>query len=118
MGHLAMGHLHRYTGNDGPLGQPDGGPTRSWVMPHFNPHKDAPAVLGFDESIDWYCSNSGGYEGNLAWHHAHNCVEANANILSLHGFAIPYNLCRNLEWRVPAGFERAPIPLVYFHGAS
>ena len=61
----------------------------------------APALLGFDESIDEYCA-----EGIDGWSqgmgHAERCVKANLNILSLYGTRVPYNICRNLEWQVCA----------------
>ena len=84
-----------YTGNGGGLGEVDGGPSKNWVHPHFT--KAAPALLGFDESIDWYCGSRNG-KGN----HAEACVEANVNILSLYGDRIPYNICRNVEWQLCA----------------
>ena len=87
-----------YTGNEGSLGQRGGGPTRDWVQPHFRDWDNAVAVLGFDEDIDRYCFAHGGHDGQ----HARRCVEANANILSLYGNEIPYNICRNLEWQVCA----------------
>lgn len=95
-----------YTGNDGGLGQTNGGPTQSWVTPHFtSPH--APALLGFDENIDDYCGEQSGtqysYEG-----HAQRCVRANVNILSIYGETIPYNVCRNLEWMTCAAMGRLP----------
>lgn len=72
-----------YEGNEGDLGRD--GPTKQWVHPHFT--SSAPALLGFDEGIDWYCGSRGG-RGN----HAETCVSANINILSLYG---EYNICRN-----------------------
>ena len=91
-----------YTGNGGRLGQTGGGPSKRYVDPHFT--QNAPALLGFDESIDWYCNAHGGRGGN----HAENCVHAQVNILSLYGNQIPYNVCRNLEWQVCAAKGTLP----------
>jgi hypothetical protein len=85
-----------YTGNHGGLGRVDGGPTEEWVRPHFT--AAAPALLGFDESIEAFCTARGGRHG-----HAEMCVEVNHNILSLYGNAIRYNTCRNLEWQSVCG---------------
>jgi len=82
-----------YSGNSGDLGKVFGGPFQAWVWPHFS--ENAPALLGFDESIDWYCTSHGG-----SGQHAAACVMANVNILSLYGDRIPYNICRNFEWQV------------------
>ena len=82
-----------YSGNGGDLGKVFGGPSQAWVWPHFS--DNAPALLGFDESIDWYCTSHGG-----SGQHAEACVQANVNILSLYGDRIPYNICRNFEWQV------------------
>ena len=91
-----------YEGNKGPLGA-------SGQVPSFS--ADAPAVLGFDETIDAFCGraekkNSGKYKD--AWDHAKNCVQANLNILSLYGNRVPYNICRNLEWQVCAAMGKLP----------
>ena len=51
----------------------------------------APALLGFDESIDQDCYGMGG-KGS----HAEACVDTNNNILSLYDGS--YNTCRNLEY--------------------
>jgi len=79
-----------YEGNDGELGLP-GRP------PHFD--HDAPALFGFDESIDDFCLRHGGHEWEV---HGQRCVTAGINILSLYGDRVPYNICRNLEWQVCA----------------
>jgi len=80
-----------YEGNEGELGEPES------LLPAFgDPDKPAPAALGFDESLDWYCSS----RGATGKGHAERCVEANVNILSLYGERVPYNICRNLEWQV------------------
>ena len=76
-----------YSGNDGKLGEPGGGPSQKWVNPHFTAPQ-APALLGFDHTIDWHCHGKSN-------HHAKDCVKANMNILSLFGNALPYNMCRN-----------------------
>ena len=75
--------LCRYEGNKGSLGN-EGQP------PSFS--ADAPAVLGFDETIDGFCGrtekkNAGKYKDS--WDHAKNCVQANLNILSLYGNRVP-----------------------------
>ena len=68
--------------------------------------EDAPALLGFDETIDQYCgshrktnpaaSEIGGYS------HARMCIQSNLNILSLYGTRVPYNSAR--------ARARAPLP--------
>ena len=83
-----------YEGNKGLLGQMDKWPEYS---------DDAPALLGFDETIDAHCSSRPKSNENAnkyadAWDHAKNCVASNLNILSLYGDRVPYNICRNLEW--------------------
>ena len=85
-----------YTGTPGVLG--DVGPTTKNRMPHFT--GKAPALLGFDESIDRYCHAHAFQNGP----HSESCVFANVNILSLYGnqFPAPYNTCRNIEWQVCA----------------
>lgn len=91
-----------YTGNDGLLGAfSGGGPTNTSGDPHFT----APtwALLGFDESIEEFCTDRGGWG-----RHSQMCVRANLNILSLYGDAIPYNTCRNLEWQVCAAKGTLP----------
>ena len=88
-----------YSGNPGPLG-------KQGASPSFT--GDAPALLGFDETIDEYCGSQPivneaasskkekdeEYGGFL---HARRCIASNLNILSLYGDRIPYNICRNLE---------------------
>lgn len=88
-----------YSGTPGQLGEPNGGPDKDWVNPHFT--AAAPALLGFDRNINWHCHGS---DGN----HAAPCVEHNVNILSLYGPAVPYNVCRNLEWQVCAAKGQLP----------
>jgi len=88
-----------YTGNQGGLGQQNGGPDKDWVNPHFT--APAPALLGFDRNINWHC------HGNDV-DHATACTRANVNILSLYGWEIPYNVCRNLEWQVCAAKGTLP----------
>ena len=78
----------------------------------------APALLGFDESIDEYCSQHmrlddpkrpwivPTFSGQGA--HAERCVRANVNILSLYGDRLPYNICRNLEWQMCAAQGKLP----------
>jgi hypothetical protein len=90
-----------YTGNNGALGAVDGGPTKEYVHPHFT--ESAPALLGFDESIDAYCAAHGG-----SGQHAEACVKANVNILSLYGNQVPYNICRNIEWMICAAKGTLP----------
>ena len=68
-----------YTGNEGRLGDVATlGPASSVGNPHHFT-RDAPAVLGFDESIDEYCQSNGGKNPGGASGHAISCVRANAN---------------------------------------
>ena len=91
-----------YEGNPGQLGNM-----------HYRPSftADAPALLGFDETIDSFCASrdaanpNGGAGGN--WHAGH-CIAANLNILSLYGNRVPYNICCNLEWQVCASLGKLP----------
>ncbi len=60
----------------------------------------APALLGFDTSIDQLCrvyNRNGRVRQEKV-----PCVERNFNILALFGTTLPYNMCRNLEWLVCA----------------
>jgi len=82
-----------YIGNKGSLGQFGGGPAQPWVWPRFT--HAAPALLGFDESIDWFCATHGGFGD-----HSEASVSANLNILSIQDGT--YNTCKNLEWQVCA----------------
>ena len=86
-----------YEGNNGNLGQQD-------QIPQFTAD-DAPALLGFDESIDQYCAETLGSWGGG---HAERCVAANLNILSLYGTRVQYNICRNLEWQSCAAMGLVP----------
>ena len=88
-----------YEGNVGNLGWSTGGPTKDWVQPHFT--DAAPALLGFDDDINWHCHS------DQSDHHAHGCVRANYNILSLYHPA-QYNTCRNYEWLVCAALGAIP----------
>lgn len=78
-----------------------------WDRPQFA--ADAPALLGFDETIWDYCSevaqqgNWGGGDWNKEL--ARRCVLANQNILRLMfscadctGSRAGWNMCRNLQW--------------------
>ena len=99
-----------------------------WRIPDF-PDK-APALLGFDETIDEYCWDAKIDRGDWGrYPHAENCRRASMNILSLHGNGVPYNICRNLEWMTCAAsgllpgqggrsivFARAPDSLDYGDG--
>ncbi|KAL1498677.1 hypothetical protein AB1Y20_013989 [Prymnesium parvum] len=81
-----------YEGNNGDLGRQ----TPDFLAP-------APALLGFDDTIDTFCAQHRmeaprSKKQKLYWGHAGECVNANLNILSLYGDRVPYNLCRNLEW--------------------
>ena len=78
-----------YEGNQGSFGI-------AGRIVNFGP-KGAPALLGFDESIDRMCQAGRGCSG-----HAGCCVRHGYNILSLYGDRVPYNICRNLEWQVCA----------------
>ena len=89
-----------YEGNPGELGQ-------RYKPPFFE--SNAPALLGFDESIDGYCAaQPTARSRRYGSGHAANCVHANLNILSLYGQRVPYNLCRNLEWQVCAAKNLLP----------
>jgi len=87
-----------YEGNVNPvLGRPTA------VMPRYlNMSRPAPALLGFDETIDEYCHEEAKLLNTtwspIGWKHAENCIRANLNILALYGDRVPYNICRNLEW--------------------
>ena len=94
---LAPTSIPGYEGNDGGLGSRGGGPAQSWVWPHFD--QPAAALLGFDESIDWFCRFGGSG-------HAEACVESNLNILSL--FNGLYNTCVNYEWQICAARGMLP----------
>jgi len=93
-------HRNWYTGNIGSLGDINGGPDKTWVEPHYT--APAPGLLGFDRNINWHCGGSEGAD------HANACVRSNINILSLFGDAIPYNMCRNLEWQMCAAKGTLP----------
>jgi len=87
-----------FEGNSGALGWYAHPPTFS---------SDAPAVLGFDESIDRACiASAPAYARHYG--HAERCVKANYNILSLYGDRLPYNICRNLEWQACAAKGELP----------
>lgn len=87
-----------FEGNQGPLGWADRNPTMLDRWPHYT--APAPALLGFDESIDAVCaSRNGGFDHGAA------CVRANYNILSLY-WPAQYNVCRNLEWMLCAAMGR------------
>ena len=93
-----------YSGNPDELGAEDSDP------PTFT--RDAPALLGFDETIDDYCSaapetNPSAHQRGGHWHASH-CIASNLNILSLYGETLPYNICRNLEWQVCGALGRIP----------
>jgi len=75
-------------------------------QPSF-PGKAAPALLGFDESIDAFCQRDAPAQ-NKGDMHAERCIAANYNILSLYGDRLPYNICRNLEWQVCAAKGQLP----------
>jgi hypothetical protein len=60
----------------------------------------APALLGFDETIDDFCVADHRYHSNGYyddWSHAGKCANSNNNILALWGNRLTYNMCRNLE---------------------
>lgn len=91
----------------------EGNPDNLGLM-HTRPSysADAPALLGFDETIDDYCRaqpevNSAAAADGGNWH-ASRCIAANLNILSLYGTRVPYNICRNLEWQVCAAMGTLP----------
>ena len=87
-----------FEGNGGTLGT---------VGPDFS-KTHAPALLGFDESIDEYCSKHLEDDHDRIIGHATRCVAANLNILSLYGYRLPYNICRNLEWMTCAAQGKLP----------
>jgi len=65
----------------------------------------APALLGFDETIDDFCVADHRYHSNGYyddWSHAGKCANSNNNILALWGNRLTYNMCRNLEWQMCA----------------
>lgn len=78
----------------------------------FDRGKVAPALLGFDETIDQYCAmelhKAGKKFDERSFMHAINCQNANINILALYGDRLPYNICRNLEWMTCAAQGRLP----------
>ena len=92
-----------YTGTPGSLGDASRlGPSDKSAEPHFTTL--APALLGFDETIDEYCQTNGGG----SWMgHSESCVHANVNILSLYGNKVPYNICRHARLCISA---RQPFP--------
>ena len=83
-------HPRRYEGSIGELGEEK-------KMPKFK--KPAPALLGFDETIEEYCTKermkTETKEEYKFYNHAENSLRANMNILSLHGERLPYNICRS-----------------------
>jgi len=93
-----------YTGTPGSLGDASRlGPSDKSAEPHSTTL--APALLGFDETIDEYCQTNGGG----SWMgHSESCVHANVNILSLYGNKVPYNICRNVEWQLCAAKGTLP----------
>ena len=90
-----------YEGNPGSLGASNGGPDKEWVYPHFTKSR-APALLGFDESIDEYNNRNSDPEK-----HGEASVLRNVNILSLYPPAV-YNTCQNFEWQVCAARGMLP----------
>ena len=62
---------------------------------------DAPALLGFDESIDNYCKKQamqlGQHPSDESHMHAENCVRANLNILALYGTRVPCALSHPID---------------------
>lgn len=86
-----------YEGSPGELGSPD-------HRPRFT-RESAPALLGFDETIDAFCNAqpkpTSRHYGN---DHSGNCVNANHNILALFGTRFMYNSegctrrSSNLRW--------------------
>ena len=69
--------------------------------------QDAPALLGFDDSIDAFCADRAPYISK-EWHRAPRCVSANLNIFSLYSDRVPFNICRTLEWQTCAAKGRIP----------
>jgi len=64
----------------------------------------APALLGFDETIDGFCDAEHHWFANGFYpeDHAGKCANSNNNILALWGNRLTYNMCRNLEWQICA----------------
>ena len=79
---------------------------QAWTRPLFE--DAAPALLGFDETIDHYCGerpkrNRWAYTAADAQPHARECYAASLNILSLYGDRVPYN-------SASMGVQPAPVP--------
>jgi len=71
----------------------------------------APALLGFDDTIDWFCHEERKRFFNnqiYGYDHAGACANSNNNILALWGDRLQYNICRNLEWQVCAAKGMLP----------
>jgi len=101
-------------------------------QPYFQ--DDAPGVLGFDDSIEWYCGSqvhdngrqlalrvlSNGTGGTVEDEKrrrladgAQSCAWVHRNVLFLfgnnvHGTGAVYNSCRNLEWQMCAAMGKLP----------
>ena len=83
-----------FEGSPGVLGKKGKPPTFSGM---------APALLGFDETIEWFCQKELANFNNhkFGYDHAGLCANSNNNILALWSEEhLVYNLCRNLEWQV------------------
>ena len=77
-----------YTGNEGQLGDAHSlGPADPSVSHRFT--TGAPALLGFDESIDSYCQSNGGKNPGGPSGHAISCIRANVNSTSTPRHMIP-----------------------------
>lgn len=77
--------------------------------PRFPAPGDAPALLGFDNTIWQYCSEQGGTwgePGNFLPSIAHRCIQSNQNILRM--VSVVWNMCVNLRWVVCAVTGRLP----------
>ena len=70
----------------------------------------APALLGFDETIEGFCKKEFQFANNhwYGYDHAGMCANSNNNILALWGDRLVYNLCRNLEWQTCAALGKLP----------
>ena len=98
-------NVNWYEGADGELGE-------AHSRPSF-PQGSAPALLGFDSTIDQYCAehlDGRRYAQGGDWNSrlAHKCVAANMNILRLLSGRTPWNMCQNLRWVLCAVHGRLP----------
>lgn len=84
-----------YEGATGTLG-------KQHLRPSF-PKGNAPALLGFDDTIFNFCADivkphARDFDGDFNDELAHRCVAANQNILRLLSPRVGWNMCQNLDW--------------------